>query len=72
MKTFALSGLLALTAGALDTYSESLDLFQLPSNFYLSNFTFNFDLDSIESQRVDYMPLHFVQFARAVPGLESL
>jgi len=68
---FALCALLAC-AGAADSFSESLDLFQLPGNFYLANFSFNFYMESLDSERVDYMPLHFVQFAKVVPALQTL
>ena len=48
-------------------------MYALPNNYYLNNFTFKFEMDgSYLGDRVDYMPLHFVQFAKSAPQLETL
>ncbi|CDW82854.1 gpi transamidase component gpi16 [Stylonychia lemnae] len=60
----------------LDTYSESLLIYQLANNFYINNFTFNYELVSEKSKsilkRLDYFPIQFEKFLHLNPELKSI
>jgi hypothetical protein len=69
-KIVALTSLLSLAA-CLDSYSENLDLYQLPNGHFLSRFTFTFDYQYQPQEsvtRADYMPLHFLNFFQSASG----
>lgn len=47
-------------------YSESLHVHKLPNNLYLNTFNFQF------SHGDQYMPLHFIEFARLSPQIRQV
>eukprot|EP00347_Sterkiella_histriomuscorum_P003512 403364016 len=59
-----------------DTYSEQLNIHQLPNNYFLNNFTFTFDASNQDSQsglqKINYFPLQFSEFLRLNPELSHV